>query len=233
LAFITGKNPENFMEQEDHNISEIECPNCGYAVQAEITTTIRPQDQAIEKLFENTLNFALCVQCSKEFFCDTPMVFKSKNSDYFIYFNPDIAELGWQEAEAQMQKALDASLAVLSDAEKPECRLTITRNDFIEKIAIHLADLDDRIIEYLKYHIYSQEGLSQEEYTLLYDFSRSDNEIIEFSVIDKNAGKLLHNTQTPHGMLAKIQNQLDQDECPIELDEIFSGLYVQVEKLYK
>ena len=44
-------------------------------------------------------------------------------------------------------------------------------------------------------------------------------------------GKLLYNTQTSAEMIDQIQNQLSADDCPVDLDEIFSGLYVQVKKL--
>jgi hypothetical protein len=219
------------MEQEDHNLTTLDCPNCGFQVQAEITTTIRPSDQSIEELFDGTLNQSICDQCAKEFICESSLVFKSETDDYIIYFDSSIAGLGWEKAEEQMQVALDASLSGLDKDDRPECRLTLTRNEFIEKIAIHLANLDDKLIEYLKFHIYSQEKLNHQNVQLLYDFNRSDSEMIEFSVVDLKDGSHRHNTQTPHEMLEQLQNQLDSDDCPIDMDEVFSGLYVQVQKL--
>ena len=219
------------MEQENHNLREIECPNCGFEVQADITTAITPGDQSLEQLFEGTLNQVVCDQCGIEFFCHTPLVFKTDEGDYVIYFNPEIAPLGYAEAEKQMKAALDASLADIPEHEKPECRLTLTRNEFIEKIALHLAELDDKIIEYLKFHIYSQEGLNLQSNELLFDFNRSDHEIIEFQVMDTVEGKLLYNTQTPVEAIEQIQHQLDAEDCPVNLEEVFSGLYVQVKKL--
>jgi hypothetical protein len=222
------------MDQQDQKDNIISCPNCSFDIQAIITTTIRAHDTALEELFNGNLNQCICEQCNQEFTFETPLVFKSDSHDYFIYYNPSIAELGWKVAQEQMQKALDNSLEGMGIHEKPECRLTLNRNDFVEKIALHLADLDDRLIEYLKFHIFSQENeLNAETHSLLYDFSRSDQDIIEFNVLETESGKLLHNTQTPIAMLQQLENLLSADDCPIELDQLLSGLYVQLDRLLK
>jgi len=220
--------------QEDHTLTAVECPNCGFEVETDITTTIRPSDQSLNDLFNGELNNVICNQCAQEFLFDTPLVFKSENDDYVIYFNPEIPQSEWRAAEEQMAQALNASLAEIEPEDRPECRLTLNRNDFIEKIALNIADLDDRLIEYLKFHIYKQEAtynpLTQ---SLLYDFSRSDNQILEFTVLDNTKGKVIQNTQTPIEALEQMKIQLEADNCPIDLDEVFSGLYVQVSKLFE
>ena len=219
------------MEEQDQSTS-IECPNCGFDIQASIITTLRSNDTALEDLFNGSLNSCICDQCSTDFIYETPLVFKSDDQDYFIYYNQSIASLGWEQAQEQMQKALDASLEGMDIHDRPECRLTLNRNDFIEKIALHLADLDDKLIEYLKFHIFSQQQeLNHQNHILLYDFSRSDKDIIEFNVLDTKTGELLHNTQTPIAVMQQLENLLEQDDCPIELDELFSGLYVQLDRL--
>lgn len=219
------------MDEQD-NTTKLECPNCGFEVNAQIVTTIRSQDLALEELFNGSLNNCICDQCSTDFIFETPLVFKSDNQDYFIYYNQSIAQLGWEKAQEQMQQALNASLEDIDIHDRPECRLTLVRNEFVEKIALHLADLDDRLIEYLKFHIFSQENeLNPQSHILLYDFSRSDNEIIEFNVLDRKTGELLHNTQTPIAMMMQLENLLAADDCPIELDNLFSGLYVQLDRL--
>ena len=48
-----------------------------------------------------------------------------------------------------------------------------------------------------------------------------------------NEGKHMYNTQTPVETLEQVQNELNTDNCPIDLDEVFDGLYVQVKKLAK
>ena len=220
--------------QEDHTLTQVECPNCGFDIETDITTTIRPNDQSLTNLFNGELNNVICNQCAKEFLFETPLVFKSENDDYIIYYNPEIAQSEWLTAEDHMQKALDASLENLDPEDRPECRLTLTRNEFIEKIALCLADLDDKLIEYLKFHIYQQEsGYNPETQSLLYDFSRSDNDILEFTVLDKIKGKVTQNTQTPIEALEQMRSQLEAENCPIDLDEVFGGLYVQVERLFQ
>ena len=222
------------MESEDHNLTIIACPNCAYDVEADITTVLRVNDQALDALFQGELNRVICPQCSQEFLYESALVFKSEEQDYFIYYNPDIAPLGWKEADKQMKIALDSSLAELDPEDRPECRLTLTRNEFIEKIALHISNLDDRLIEYLKFHIFSQEeDLNPNVHHLLYDFSRSDHHMIEFSVIDTHEGKLLQNTQTPTDMLVTLQGMLEADDCPVDIDEVFAGLYVQAHCLFE
>ncbi|MCM8538396.1 MAG: CpXC domain-containing protein [Lentisphaeraceae bacterium] len=220
------------MEEEVQSANSIPCPNCGFDIFTEIITTIRSQDTALEELFNGDLNRCICDQCATDFIFETPLVFKSDDLDYFIYYNQSIEKLGWEVAQEQMQKALDASLEGMDIHERPECRLTLNRNDFIEKIALHLADLDDRMVEYLKFHIFSQEKeINTANHILLYDFSRSDKEMIEFNVLEKATGKLLHNTQTRIEMIEQLEGLLSADDCPIELDTLFSGLYVQLDRL--
>ncbi|MCM8533778.1 MAG: hypothetical protein NE330_21625, partial [Lentisphaeraceae bacterium] len=86
----------------------------------------------------------------------------------------------------------------------------------------------------LKFHIFSQEKeINTANHILLYDFSRSDKEMIEFNVLEKETGKLLHNTQTRIEMIEQLEGLLSADDCPIELDALFSGLYVQLDRLTK
>ena len=73
------------MEEQD-NITTIECPNCGFDIDANIVTTIRSLDTALEELFNGSLNNCICDQCSADFIFETPLVFKSDNQDYFIYY---------------------------------------------------------------------------------------------------------------------------------------------------
>ena len=40
--------------------------------------------------------------------------------------------------------------------------------------------------------------------------------------MDKKTGELLHNTQTPIAMMMQLENLLAADDCPIELDNLFS-----------
>ena len=219
---------------EENLPNSLECPNCGFEVFGEVVTTLRANDQALKQLFDNELNHFICDQCAQEFHMDTPLVYKSEDLDYFIYYNPDMAETGWEKASELMSQALNESLQDLDEMERPECRLTLDRNEFIEKIALHLADLDDKLIEYLKYNIFIKESdIDARIHTLLYDFSRSDHQILEFNVIDPLNGQYLHNTQTPIELLDQLQNLLESEDCPVDLDELFSGLYVQVKRLLK
>ncbi|MCM8529452.1 MAG: CpXC domain-containing protein [Lentisphaeraceae bacterium] len=220
--------------QEDHKLSSVECPNCGFDIEAEITTTIRPDDQSLNELFNGELNNLICHQCAQEFLFDSPLVFKNEDDSFIIYYNPEIPAEEWKAAEEQMQKALSLTLETLDPEDRPECRLTLTRNEFVEKIALSLADLDDKLIEYLKFHIYKQDAtIDQQLHTLLYDFSRSDKDILEFSIMDNAKGKVLQNTQTPASALDQMRMQLEADDCPIDIDELFDGLYVQVKKLFQ
>lgn len=218
--------------QEDHTLSSVECPNCGFDIEAEITTTIRPDDQSLEELFNGELNNLICHQCAQEFLYETPLVFKSEDDSFIIYYNPEIPAGEWKAAEEQMEKALALSLENLDPEDRPECRLTLNRNEFVEKIALCLAELDDKLIEYLKFHIFKQDqSLDPVSQTLLYDFSRSDKEMLEFSVMDNAKGKVLQNTQTPATALDQMRAQLEADDCPIDLDDLFGKLYVQVVRL--
>ena len=214
------------------NLIDLECPNCNFEISQEITTVINMGDQALEDLLNGYLNRVVCNQCATDFFYETPIIFKDEQNGYFIYFMPAPEGLPWTVAENNMQSVIEKAFEDMH-GEEPELRLTLSKQAFIEKIAIHLNELDDKIVEYFKFQIFNTEAsINPTSHELLYDFSSSNDEFIEFTVFDKKEKRPVSNNRAPMTIYNQFQELFNSDNPPVQLEQLFRGYYVHTDVLF-
>lgn len=214
------------------DLTKIACPACSYEFDADVVTVIRPNDQGLEELLNGQLNCFECESCEKSFHYESALLYKDDESAYYVFLNSFYAQIGWEEAEEEMKKQLNVLFADLDEEERPECRLTTNRNEFVEKIMIQQCELDDRMVEYLKYHIFNTEReYDPNRHQLLFDFSRTDEDNIEFTIFDLAEHKPVGNLRVSMAHYHKFEEIFEQEN--VTLDMAFGGYYISVEKLYK
>ena len=207
---------------------DIICPNCEAPVDGEITTSLRENSSAIQELFHGNLNLLFCNSCAIDFHVQSPLTFRSDDDSYIVFYNPLLAEQNWQTSEQQMQAVYQESIKDIPAEVFPEARLTLDRNQFIEKIALYLNDLDDRIIEYIKFVIFRNQDANWDKHHLYYDFNSTATELIDFTILDRISGKAEKTLSIPREVYDKF---VEDSEGEFDPDEIFPGLYVQVDRL--
>jgi len=110
----------------------------------------------------------------------------------------------------------------------PEARLVLDRNQFVEKIAAYINNIDDRIMEYIKFIMYRNGDAIWPTYDLYYDFNSPKPELLEFTMLKRSTGEAEKALSIPMEVYQKF---IENEEGEFDPDAIFPGLYVQVESL--
>lgn len=207
----------------------VKCPKCGAAQTAVPVTVLRPEDGALGLLFQGTLNTFSCVSCGVRFKLDVALLYRDDDRRRVVYYLPAEDKLSPDAAEEQVQSILAACFGTDAAGEAPLCRLVATRQEFIEKIAILRAGLDDRLVEFIKYQLYLKymAQMNPASKRLLYDFTNGDAERLVFIIFDRTAGRALSATEVPmdayRELAAAAEHEKDMRE---EIAKLFPGMHV-------
>ena len=210
----------------------VNCPKCSHEIKAELTTSLRLQSQALEELFKGTLNIISCESCEAKFYSDTSLVFTDTEQNYIIYYFPNDENFPLEQVLLEFKKVL--KLDELNQLNNPDVRLTLSRQSFIEKIALHIEDLDDKVIEYLKFQIFfSQTTLDRENNDLFFNFSSSDKENLSFVVFSKQEKKAINDIKLPREVYIQMVELMEEGK--VDLEQIFptaivSSEYIEMKK---
>lgn len=211
----------------------VTCPHCGEQQTVETVTVLRPGDAAVQELFEGELNSVTCDSCGTGFLLDTPLVYRDDEARWLIYFIPLDDATQWEQAEKQMA-TLSESIFDADAIDPPECRLTLTRRAFVEKISLLQHRLDDRLVEYIKYQLYRAPDSSIDPIRgeLLYDFSSHESDQLAFVVFDRESGQAIAATHIDYDLYEALAAESAGEEgIGDEMDELFPGYYVSVDRL--
>ena len=127
-----------------------------------------------------------------------------------------------------MQIVLDEMASELPPELDPEARLVLDRNQFIEKIAAYINNIDDRIMEYVKFIMYRNGDVVWPLQDLYYDFNTTNPDQLEFTLMTRQAGNAEKTLSIPMEVYKQF---VDDEHNEFDPDTIFPGLYVQVERL--
>ncbi len=127
-----------------------QCPHCGYDNHVETYESINSHDRQLrEKLLSGALWTWQCAKCAKDTSSLYPVLYHDMRSWCMIYYldrqmteDPRVIE--------RMVPAADQLTALRRFNLNYRFRLCRSLEDFIEKLRILDADLDDRAVEYLK-----------------------------------------------------------------------------------
>ena len=221
-------------ESQQEAAQHVCCPHCEAVQEVEPVTVIRPTDDSLVQLFKGTLNRVTCSSCETPFLLDVPLLFRDDDEKLLIYFIPMQDIQKWREAEEQMKELTKTIFDDEIEAFEPQCRLTLTRKTFVEKISLHLHRLNDRLIEYIKYQLYEnpQKKIDPIRNELLYDFSAQDDGKLPFLVMDRESGQATAGAHIPIEIYSELASTfLTDSKLQEELASLFPGFYVSVEKL--
>jgi len=226
----------NFGEHDPDGYEQgvIACPKCGAENTVRPKTVFRRHDPALGALFDGSLNQVACSRCGIAFRLDVPLMFHDEEDPCLIYFTPLEPQGAWQQTERDMAVLAENVAAENGAVEPLECRLTLTRRSFLEKISLQINDLDDRVIEYIKYQLYNtpDRKIDPIRDELLYDFSTHDETQLAFIIFDRESGRATAGAHLPMDVYRELVETLFADDAfSEEIDKLFPGYYVSVDRL--
>ncbi len=210
------------------------CPKCGKDVECKVVEVLEPGDEALKKLFRSELNLQTCPFCKARFMASHTMVYKEKEPPYLVFLEQYPEDDDVEALEQQIDDiATDASNE--GNSEKPEVRVVFSLPDFLEKIALRNAGLDDKLIEYAKLQLFrnmEEIQLSRSQHRLLYDFTHSNEDVLMFAVYDRNTNTPVNMLQVPMDEFHSLELALQaDDEALAQLHAAFPGCYVSADRL--
>ena len=223
------------LNQPETTLRTVTCPHCGQLLQEPFQGVLTPDSQAMRDLLQGTLNCPKCPHCGKVFRLGGQLIYRDPDTA-FILVQDEMPEDGDTEPLEQEVDCLATDAAMAHGLERPTVRLVFTREDFLEKIFLRRAGLDDRLIEYAKYQLHqwgAKDLLSAARFRLLYDFSNQSEENLSFIVFDRETLKPVNGLQVPRAeydkLLAEFQNNPNLMK---ELETLFPGCFVHVDRLF-
>ena len=221
------------METPDEN-QTVKCPACSHQTPCRTVSTITKGTKELTALFGGDLNKTTCKSCFVEFLVEIPLIYRDDKARFLVYYSPLTRDDQLSEITQFMEKLDSQLFEGLSSQEKPICRLTLSRRDFIEKIAIRQHGYDDRLIEYIKYQLFqhSKKGLDPHRMDLLFDFSNTNNKHLGFLAFDRTTKEAVYSLNFLHADYDHLGEYfLRKNEMEIRLNRLFKKYFVHVSSL--
>ena len=182
-----------------------------------------------EALLLNRVNRVECAGCGKGFRIDKPLVYRDREQDIFVHFDPltggrvlaDV-EKSFREAMAELNRLLP------KDVPPPEAHLVVEWSELIERVFLLEEGLDARLVEHIKYMMFQQnEGkIPASQKGLLFDAQDSTDEQLCFVVQDRSTKKLEAVLNFSRADYEALVNVFDSEDQLVLLEEQFPGPYL-------
>ncbi len=212
------------------NTYSIRCPQCS-AQQDEILydgIEVTSEPALRRMLLENKLNLVTCASCGYAFRVDKNLLYHDEAHGWMVYLHPARME-EHRQAEEQFRTVLDDLRAVLpSGRDLPEVDLVISRVELVERVFAREAGLDPRVLEYVKYLIYTQnlDQFMPEEKVLLLNAQDCNDEQLCFVVQDVETRKLETVLQYQREAYDSLLEIHQQDLGHSLVSQLFPGPYI-------
>jgi len=212
------------------NTYSIRCPECGAQQDEMLYDSLDvTQEPALRRLLlENKLNVVACGSCGHSFRVDKNLLYHDAGHGWMVYLHPEKVE-NHRQAEEEFRGVLEDLRAVLPEGrELPEVDLVLSRVDLVERIFAREADLVPRVLEYVKYLIYTQnlDQFMPEEKVLLLNAQGCDAEHLSFVVQDLETRKLETMLQYQREAYESLLELYEQDREHSLVAQLFPGPYI-------
>ena len=215
---------------------KITCPKCGHEQPVELYEAVNVQEEPELKLqlMANELNAVACEKCKLSFRVDKPLLYSDPKQGLMVYLIP-LSEDNFTDGERQFTESLQKLNSALPDGvEAPDVSLVFNRAELVERIFLFEAGLNERIIEYVKYLIYSKnlDKVDPMKKNLLFNVEDSNDESLCFVVQDAESKQLEAMLQYDRKTYDALVEMFDQDEQTSTLLELFPGPYISARALF-
>lgn len=206
----------------------IRCPECSRKQEAELYDSINVAQEPDLKtaLFENRLNHIECAGCGAGFRIDKPLLYHDADRNILIHWMPDTA-MSRDEILDEFDRNMEALHSALpEDIEPPRVRLVFTRAELVELIFIVEAGMEERVVEYIKYTIHSQNmnRVPAEQKQLLLNVQDSTTEELFFAVQNSETSELEEVLSYPREAYRNVCQMYKENAE--EFMDLFPGPYI-------
>lgn len=204
----------------------ISCPSCGTPQEVDLyqAVNVAESPELKQALMENRLNRVKCCDCEAEFRVDMPLLYSDPAHHVLIHWIP----LSGALTAEQVIEEFDASLEEMGDilpegVSAPQVRLVFTRVELVELLFVLESGLNERVVEYVKYTIYTRnpEKIPAQQFRLLLNVQDSTDEELCFvtqNVETHELGIVLRYGRPSYESLCELYA-----ESPEEFKEMFPG----------
>jgi hypothetical protein len=204
----------------------ITCPNCGTPQDVRLydSINVETEPQLKEALMANRLNRIQCVECGADFRVDLPLLYHDPGNVILIHWIPEGAGLTREQILEDFDRSMQEMNAMVpDDIELPTVRLVLSRVELVELIFMIEAGLNQRVVEYVKYSIYTRnmETVDPNRFRLLLNVQDSTEQELLFvlqDVREKTLGQVLRYGRDAYQSMSELY-----DESPEEFIEMFPG----------
>ncbi len=212
------------------NTYHIDCPTCKETQEVALYESINvaTDPELHDQLMDHTLNVVECKACGFEFRVEKPILYHDPDHAFMIYYLPT-QENDIKAGQQQFRNSIGAINQLRpEDEEIPQVHLAFSKPELVERIFYLEEGLDERLIEYVKYLIYTKNMSKTPPATkaLLYNAEDSTDEALCFVVQDLETMKLEGMLQYSREAYQTLEEMFDQDEQTANLLEIFPGPYI-------
>ncbi len=213
----------------------IQCPKCEAEMDVELFDSINVTEAPAlrDQLMANELNAVECAHCGFKFRVDKRLLYNDPDRRVMVFWFPGNEE-EYRNNKEEFVRSMDALNTALPDEfDPPAVHLVFTRTELVERIYLLEADLNERIIEYIKYMMYSRnlEKLNPGRKALLFNAEDSNAEALCFVVQDLESKQLEGMLQFDRSAYDGLLEMFDSDEKTAQLMELFPGPYISAREL--
>jgi hypothetical protein len=212
------------------NTYPIQCPECK-GQQDEVlydSLDVGSEPELRKQLIENRLNAVTCASCGAVFRVDKNLLYHDSTAGWMIYLQPGDPEHPREAVDAFDSVLRDLQGVMPSGSKFPEVDLVLTRIELVERVFVREAGLDPKVLEYVKYLVYTQnlDQFMPETHELLFNGQESTEENLCFVVKNVQDGKLETLLQYKRETYDSLMELFVQDGELSLVHQLFPGPYV-------
>jgi hypothetical protein len=204
----------------------ISCPGCGahQDVQLYESINIEAEPHLKDALMHNQLNRVECADCDANFRVDLPLLYNDPLNKILVHWIPEAGSVTRDQILEDFDQSMEEMGAMVpADINLPSVRLVLSRVELIELIFMIEAGMNQRVVEYVKYSIFSRnlEKVGPENHRLLLNVQDSTEEELCFvmqDVREQTLGQGLRYGRAAYQSMCELY-----DETPEEFVEMFPG----------
>lgn len=212
----------------------ITCPSCGTPQDVTLydAVNVETDPQLKDALMHNQLNRVQCSDCELDFRVDLPVLYSDPQNNILIHWIPENDDASRERILEEFDRSIEEMNSMVpGDVKLPSVRLVLSRVELVELIFLIEAGLNQRVVEYVKYSIYTRnmEKVDPRKVRLLLNVQDSTDDEFCFVMQDAQSqelGEILRYGRSAYQSMCELY-----EETPEEFTDMFPGPYISARNL--